>query len=325
MYYNSLLDTIGNTPLVKIGLGTPATIFAKLEYFNPGGSLKDRPALFMVEEAERQGLLKPGYILIDASSGNYGIALAMIGAIKGYPVIICVPERTSQEKKQAIKAYGAQLIIGKDTDQMASPDSYHAIAERLHKENPNSFMPNQYLNTANAQAYYQSLGPEIWKQTTGKITHFIAGAGTCGTLCGTGRYLKEQNPTIKIIGIDTPNSFRATKGNPKPYQIEGIGVDMDSEMVDYSVIDEMIEVPDEKAFAFLPGLASKQGFLVGLSSGAVAYAAQQYAQYLSKNDCVVIIFGDSGRSYLTKNIFANVEPSDYIIPNTHRTGKRITL
>ncbi|TET05980.1 cysteine synthase family protein [Candidatus Dependentiae bacterium] len=304
MYYNSLLKTIGNTPLVKINLESPASILAKLEYLNPSGSLKDRPALFMIEEAERKGLLKAGNTIIDASSGNYGISLAMIGAIKGYSVIICVPEKTSTEKQQTIKAYGAELIVCPDTANVEDPNSYHNLAIKLSKEIPNSFIPNQYLNLSNTETHYKSTGPEIWHQTEGKITHFIAGAGTCGTISGVGQYLKQQNPAIKIIGVDSPNSFRATKGNPKPYQIEGIGIDLDSPVVDYTVMDEIIEVSDKDAFSYVPLLASKYGFLVGLSSGAVAYATAQYTKQLTKDNYVVIIFGDSGRAYLTKNIFA---------------------
>jgi len=303
MRYESLLHAIGNTPLVKIDLQTECSIYAKMEHLNPSGSLKDRPALYMIEQAEKSGELKPGGTIIDASSGNYGISLAMIGALKGYEVIICVPDRTSTEKQETIKAYGAKLIVCKDMGGDDAGHSYHALAEKLHKEIPNSFMPNQYLNILNADAYYHSAGPEIWKQTEGDITHFIAGAGTCGTISGVGRYLKEQNPDIKIIGIDSPNSFHATKGHPKPYQIEGIGIDLDSPVVDYSVIDEIINVSDEDAFSYVPLLARTSGFLVGLSSGAVAYAATKYCKKLSKDACVVIIFGDSGRAYLSK-VFA---------------------
>ncbi len=299
MHYQSLLHIIGNTPLVSINLNSLAHIFAKLEYLNPSGSLKDRPALYMIEQAEKDGNLKPGDTIIDASSGNYGISVAMIGAIKGYDVVICVPDRTSFEKQQTIKAYGAKLVVCPDTADLDDPAGYHTKAEQLHREIPNSFMPNQYSNPANAQGHYESLGAEIWKQTEGKITHFVAGAGTCGTLSGVGRYLKERNSKIKVIGVDSPNSFRSTRGNPKPYNIEGIGVDLNSELVNLNIIDEFIEVCDEDAFSFTPKLASK-GFLAGLSSGAVAYAIENYSNQLTAQDCVVTIFGDSGRSYLSK-------------------------
>jgi len=302
MFFNSLLTAIGNTPLVKVHKKNPADIYAKLEYLNPGGSLKDRPALYMIEKAEIDGDLKPGGTIIDASSGNYGISLAMVGALKGYSVIICVPDRTSKEKQDAIKAYGATIHICEDTADHDSPNGYHATAERLCKEVTNAFMPNQYLNPTNSEAHYFMTGPEIWKQTEGKITHFIAGAGTCGTICGVGRYLKEQNPQVKIIGIDSPNSFRSTGGHPKPYKIEGIGVDLDTKILDYSVIDLMLEVSDDEAFDMTRKLAHK-GFLAGVSSGAVAAGAEKIEHEFTKDDLVVMIFGDSGRSYLTKNIF----------------------
>ncbi len=317
--YDSLLKAIGNTPLVKINLESPATVWAKLEYLNPSGSLKDRSARHMIEKAEKNGQLKPGDTIIDASSGNYGIAIAMIGAIKGYKVIICVPDRTSPEKQQTIRAYGAHLVVCPDTADLDNPCGYHTKAEQLHHEIPNSFMPNQYSNPANAEGNYQSLGAEIWNQTKGKITHFIAGAGTCGTLAGAGRYLKEQNPCIKIIGVDSPNSFRSTKGNPQPYNIEGIGVDLDSELVDYSVIDQFIEISDKDAFAYVPTLSSL-GFLAGLSSGAVACAIERYSKYLSENDFVVTIFGDSGRSYLSK-VFSHLMPTNKLQATHSKTEK----
>jgi len=308
MHYKSLLETIGNTPLVKLNLKTNASVYAKLEHLNPSGSLKDRSALHMIEQAEKDGLLKPGGTIVDASSGNYGISLAMIGAIKGYEVIVCVPDRTSMEKQQTIRAYGARLVVCPDTADIDDPSGYHTKAEKLHRDIPGSFMPNQYSNPANARGHYQSMGPEIWKQTNGKVTHFIAGAGTCGSLVGAGRYLKEQNPNIKVIGVDSPNSFRSTKGNPKPYNIEGIGVDLDSELLDYSVIDDFIEISDKDAFSFTPHLASR-GIMGGLTSGAVACAIEKYSEHLTENDYVVTIFGDSGRSYLSK-AFSHLMPSD---------------
>ena len=300
----TLLSAIGNTPVVRIKFDSLATIYAKLEYLNPGGSVKDRSALFMIEQAEQQGLLKPGGTIIDASSGNQGIAAAMIGACKGYKVIITVSEKISQEKLQTILAYGAEVVMCPATDFIDDPRSYHSQAVALHKKTPNSFMPNQYYNVANAEAHYRSLGPEIWKQTEGKITHFFAGAGTGGTISGVGKYLKEQNPAIKIIALDSNNSFRSTKGNPKPYKVEGIGIDFVSPVLNYSVLDEIVPVSDDQALGILPELASSYGLLVGPSSGAVASAVREYAKKLTKNDLVVMIFGDSGRAYLTKNFYA---------------------
>lgn len=301
--YRNLLDSIGNTPIVKINYDSPATIYAKLEYLNPGGSVKDRSALFMIEEAERMGLLKPGGTIIDASSGNQGIASAMIGALKGYKVIIAVSEKISKEKMDTIRAYGAQVVMCPPTDYLEDPRSYHSTALAIHKATPNSFMPNQYFNISNAKAHYTLLGPEIWEQTEGTITHFFACAGTGGTISGAGKYLKEKNPNIKVIAIDAATSYRSTKGNPKPYKIEGIGVDFESPVLDYSVIDEFLTVTDEHALGMLKTLAQKHAILAGLSSGAAGYAVQEYARTMKAGDVGVMIFGDSGRAYLTKGFY----------------------
>lgn len=303
MINQNLLDAIGNTPLIKVNFDSPASIYAKLEYLNPGGSVKDRSALYMIEEAERTGKLKPGGTIIDASSGNQGIATAMIGAIKRYNVIITVSKKVSQEKLTTIQAYGARTVMCPETQFIDDPQSYHSKARTLHQETPNSFMPNQYFNPINAQAHYLSLGPEIWKQTNGSITHFFAGAGTGGTISGVGSYLKEQNPNIKIIALDSVNSYRATNGNPKPYQIEGMGIDFDSEVINYDIIDEIITISDKDALTLLKVLASKHGLLAGPSSGAVALGVMNYIPKLNPNDVVVMIFGDSGRAYLTKNFY----------------------
>jgi len=305
--HNSILDAVGNTPLIKLNYDTPATVYAKLEYLNPGGSVKDRSALFMIEEAERNGTLKPGGTIVDASSGNQGIASAMIGAIKGYKVIITVSEKISKEKMQTILAYGAQVVICPSTDFIEDSRSYHSQAVAIHQQTPNSFMPNQYFNLSNAVAHYRSLGPEIWRQTSGKVTHFIACAGTGGTISGAGLYLKEQNPAIKVLAVDSINSYRTTKGNPKPYKIEGMGVDFDSPVLNHQIIDEFLTVSDDDGLGMLKVLARKHALLAGPSSGAAAWAAQEYAQTLGENDVVVVIFGDSGRAYLTKNFYTNVD------------------
>jgi cystathionine beta-synthase len=303
MMHNTPLDAIGNTPLVRVPFDSPATFYAKLEYLNPSGSMKDRSALFLVTQAEQQGLLKPGYTLIDASSGNHGIALAMIGAIKGYSVIITVSEKISREKLDAIQAYGAQVVMCPSTAVIEDPHSYHSVAKKIREETPNSYMVNQYFNPLNATAHYSSLGPEIIKQTSGTITHFFSGAGTGGTLSGVGKYLKEYDPAIKVIGIDAANSYRATQGNPQPYAVEGIGIDFISPVMDYSVVDAIETVSDAEAFSMLPILAQKMGVLAGPSSGAVAYAVQKQAKKFAPNDVIVMIFGDSGRAYLTKNFY----------------------
>jgi cystathionine beta-synthase len=308
--YNNLLDSIGNTPIVKVNYDSPATIYAKLEYLNPGGSVKDRSALFMIEEAERNGTLKPGGTIIDASSGNQGIASAMIGAIKGYKVIITISEKISKEKLQTIQAYGAQIVTCPSTDYLEDPRSYHSQAVAIHKATPNSFMPNQYFNISNAQAHYLSLGPEIC-------------AGTGGTVSGAGRYLKEKNPNIKVLAIDAATSYRSTKGNPKPYKVEGIGVDFDSPVLNYSIIDEFLTVTDDSALGMLRTLAQQHALLAGPSSGAAAAAVQEYARTMKPTDIGVMIFGDSGRAYLTKGFYTQDDAS--IMPAVKTPEKEIAL
>lgn len=301
----TILEVIGNTPLVKIDFGTPPTILAKLEYLNPGGSIKDRAALFMVEEAERTGLLKPGGTIIEASSGNQGIAAAMIGAAKGYKVIITTNKKFSPEKINTITAYGAEIIMCPCTEFVEDPQSYHSQAVALHKNTPNSFMLNQYYNLSNSQGHYHSLGPEIWQQTQGAITHFFAASGTCGTITGVGRYLKEQNQDVKVVAVDAVNSYRSTQGHPKPYTLEGIGVDFDAPILNayQSAIDEFFCVSDDQGLEMLKNMARNHAILCGPSSGAVAYAAYEYSKKLSPHDVVVIIIGDSGRAYLSKNYY----------------------
>ncbi|MBU1007982.1 cysteine synthase family protein [Candidatus Dependentiae bacterium] len=296
--HKTILEHIGNTPMANLELGLPATVLAKLEYLNPGGSIKDRSALFMIEDAEKKGLLKPGGTIIESSSGNQGIALAMIGKIKGYNVIILVPDRTSAEKVATLRAYGAQVIVCPDTDNLDDPDGYHAKAENLIKTIPNSFMPNQYHNKINPLAHYTTTGPEIWNQTDGKITHFFVAAGSCGTISGVGKYLKEQNHKIKIIGVDAATSAYSSCC-PKAYETEGMGIDTDDNL-EPSVIDEIVPVTDKDVFETTRKMADKYGMLVGLSSGAVMHTLFNYANKLNPTDVAVVIFADSGRAYLGK-------------------------
>lgn len=303
MHYPTLLEAIGSTPLIKIPFDTPATILAKLEYLNPGGSVKDRSALYMIEQAEKDGRIKPGGTLIDASSGNHGIALAMIGAAKGYKVIIIVSEKISAEKQATLKAYGAQVVVCKPTEFIDDEMSYHNQAKKIAANTPNSFMPNQYYNIENRHAHATLLGPEIFKQTDGTITHFFGGTGTGGTVSGVGSYLKEKNSEIQVYGIDSVNSLRATNGNPKPYAIEGIGIDFHSDVIDYKVINELIAVTDQEATDSMNLLAKQYGLLVGPSSGAVMAGFLKKITTLKKNDTVVLTFSDSGRAYLSKNFF----------------------
>lgn len=309
--YKTLLQAIGNTPLVRLPNCGSTNLYAKLEYLNPGGSVKDRSAFYLITQAEQRGQLKPGYTIIDASSGNQGIATALIGAAKGYRVIICVSEKISAEKLATLHAYGAEVHIFPSTDYLDDPRSYHAQAVALHKRTPNSYMPDQYFNPENAQAHYHLLGPEIWQQTEGKITHFFAAAGTGGTVSGVGRYLKERNANIKVIAVDAATSYRATAGKPQPYAIEGMGIDFNSPVLDTHYIDDILLVHDADALPLLAQLAQLHGFLVGPSSAAVAWAAQTYAtQHLHANDVGVLIFGDSGRAYLSKDFYTANPPED---------------
>lgn len=297
--FKAFLSYIGNTPLAAIDLGIKATVLAKLEYLNPGGSIKDRAALFMIQEAERKGQLLPGGTIIEASSGNQGIALAMIGALKGYNVIVTAPDRTSIEKISTLQAYGAKVFVCPDTDDLHDPNGYHAKAKELHLKTPNSYMPNQYYNVENPKAHYLTTGPEIWQQTTGALTHCFISMGSCGTISGVGKYLKEQNSKIKIIGIDAATSKLSMPECPKAYRTEGMGVDVITDTLNREVIDEIIPVTDEATFAMTKELASK-GYLVGLSSGAAAHAVLGYQDRLNEQDLVVVIFADSGRAYLSK-------------------------
>lgn len=299
----NLLDTVGNTPLIRVPFDTKAKIFAKLEYFNPGGSIKDRSALFMIEEAEKNGLLKPGGTIIEASSGNQGVACAMIGAIKGYKVIITVSSKISEEKIKTIRGYGAKVVVCPVASSIHDPNSYHNQAITINKNTPNSFMPNQYFNLSNPKAHYTTLGPEIWRQTKGKVTHFFAAAGTGGTISGAGKFLKEKNPKIKVMAVDIDTSFHSTGGCPLPYKMEGIGIDFKTPCLNESVIDEFFPVSDEHGLGMLKVMASKYGFLIGTGSGAVSYAVQTYLDRLKKDDVVVMLFGDSGRAYLSKNYY----------------------
>lgn len=293
----SILAAIGNTPLVPLRIkGVSFACSAKLEYLNPGGSIKDRSALYMIEEAERLGQLKPGYTIIEGSSGNQGIAVAMIGAVKGYPVIVTVPERTSHEKVTTLKAYGAEVIVCKEHGEGTG---YTEVARALHLSNPKSFMLNQYYNPQNIEAHFQSTGPEIWKQTNGKLTHIIMAMGSCGTIMGVSRYLKEQNPGVHVIGVDAATSALSSQV-PAPYQVEGIGVDALDGLFDRKWVDEIHTVTDDEVFTEVRALAKEEGLLVGLSSAAVLSVLKRTAHSFPKDANVVVILADSGRAYLQK-------------------------
>lgn len=302
--FNSLLDTVGNTPIIKVSFDSEVSYFAKLEYLNPSGSIKDRAAKYMIEKAERDGILKKGGIIIEASSGNQGISAAMIGAIKGYKVIITVSEKVSEEKKKALQAYGAEIVICDSKLLFTNENSYHGTAIRLNKEIPNSFMLNQYYNPDNLEAHYYGIAPEFYNQIGKNLTHMFIGMGTGGTISGISRYFKEQQSACKIYAVDTAVSFRSTKGKPSSSEIEGVGMPYESPIYKKELVDEVFAVSDAEAFWMLKKLSHEHGLLVGSSSGAVAYAAYTHGKLLPKDSVVGMIFTDSGRAYLSKNFYS---------------------
>lgn len=312
MIYNSIIDTIGNTPLVKLqklNRGISGTILAKVEYFNPGNSTKDRMALKMVEDAEKAGLLKPGGTIIEGTSGNTGMGLALAAISKGYRCIFTMADKQSQEKINILKAVGAEVIVCPTNVAPEDPRSYYSIARKLNKEIPNSFYPNQYDNLSNTAAHYETTGPEIWKQTEGKITHYVATVGTGGSMCGTARYLKEQNRDIVTVGIDTYGSvFKKYKetgifdeNEIYPYLTEGFGEDILPKNVDFDVIDQFIKVTDKDGAIAARKLSRDEGLFVGWSSGSAVHGALEYArENLKASDVMVILLPDHGTRYLAK-------------------------
>jgi len=310
-FRENILETIGNTPLIKlnrIATSIPATVLAKVETFNPGHSIKDRMALKMVQDAEADGRLKPGGTIIECTSGNTGMGLALAGCVKGYKCIFTTTDKQSKEKIDMLKAMGAEVIVCPTNVGPEDPNSYYSIAERLSKEIPNSFWCNQYDNKSNAVAHYESTGPEIWKQTDGKVTHIVVGVGTGGTVSGTAKYLKEQNPDIQIWGIDTYGSvFKKYHETGKfdekeiyPYITEGIGEDILPENVDFSMIDYFEKVTDKDGALVARKLAKEEGLLLGYSCGSAMAGLLQLKDRLKPEDVVVIIFHDHGSRYMGK-------------------------
>ncbi|NUM31173.1 MAG: pyridoxal-phosphate dependent enzyme [Bacteroidetes bacterium] len=310
-YFNNILETIGNTPLVKINKITssiPAIVLAKIETFNPGNSIKDRMALKMIEDAENNGKLKPGGVIVEGTSGNTGMGLAIAAVIKGYKCIFTTTDKQSKEKVDALKAFGAEVIVCPTDVEPEDPRSYYSVSSRLEKEIPNAWKPDQYNNLSNSVAHYEQTGPEIWEQTEGKITHLVVGVGTGGTISGTARYLKEKNPLIKVWGIDTYGSvfkkYKETgifdKNEIYPYITEGIGEDFLPENVDFSLIDHFEKVTDKDAAIMTRRIAREEGIFAGNSAGSAMAGLVQLANNFKKDDVVVVIFHDHGTRYLGK-------------------------
>jgi len=311
MWYSNILETIGNTPLVKLNnltKGIKATVLAKIETTNPGNSIKDRMAIKMIADAEEAGLLKPGGTIIEGTSGNTGMGLAMAAVIKGYKCIFTTTDKQSKEKIDALRAFGAEVIVCPTNVDPEDPRSYYSVSSRLERETPNAWKPNQYDNLSNMQAHYEQTGPEIWEQTEGKITHLLVGVGTGGTISGAGKYLKEKNPAIKVWGIDSYGSvfkkYKETgvfdKDEIYPYITEGIGEDFLPKNVDFDVIDHFEKVTDKDAALMTREIARKEGIFVGNSAGAAIAGLLQLTDRLKEEDVVVVIFHDHGSRYMAK-------------------------
>jgi len=311
MFYNNILETIGNTPMVRLNKITkeiPATVLAKVETTNPGNSIKDRMAIKMIEDAEKDGRLKPGGTIIEGTSGNTGMGLAIAAVLKGYKCIFTTTDKQSKEKVDALRAFGAEVIVCPTNVEPEDPRSYYSVSSRLEKEVPNSWKPNQYDNLSNSQAHYESTGPEIWEQTEGKVTHVVIGAGTGGTICGTGKYLKEKNPAIQMLGIDTYGSvfkkYKETgifdKGEIYPYITEGIGEDFLPKNVNFDLIDHFEKVTDRDAAIMTRRIPREEGIFVGNSSGSALAGLLQMKDRFKKGDVVVVIFPDHGSRYMGK-------------------------
>ncbi len=311
--YEDILQTIGNTPLVhltRLGRGLSCSVYAKVEFFNPGGSVKDRIALNIIDEAERSGRLKPGGLVVEATSGNTGVGLAIACAIKGYRTVFVMPDKMSQEKIQFLRAFGAKVVITPTAVEPDDPRSYYSVARRIVSESPNAILANQYHNPENPRSHYLTTGPEIWEQTQGRVTDIVIAMGTGGTITGVGRYLKEKNPAIRIVGVDPAGSILLETwqngGNipedarAAPYKVEGFGEDFLPSTLDLSLVDEVIRVTDKESFLWTRRLVKEEGIFSGGSSGAAVAAAIRYARTLTPERVVVVLLPDSGSRYLSK-------------------------
>lgn len=308
--YNSLLELVGSTPLVRLHQTTkhsPHRFYAKLEYFNPGQSVKDRLALALIEDAERSGKLKPGGCLVEATSGNTGLGLAWVAAVKGYKAVFVMPEKISEEKRAILRAFGAEVVITKNGLEPEDPGSHYSVARRIASERPNGYLCNQYHNPANTDMHYRLTGPELYEQLDGAIDVFVGGAGTGGTISGVGKYLKEKNPDIKIVCADPVGSilfdlFYSKKivNPPAPYLVEGVGEDMLPDNVHMSVMDDFVQFNDQEAFRITRDLTRLEGICVGPSSGGALAAALKYGEKFSAPKNIVVLMADHGRAYLSK-------------------------
>ncbi|MEU4478653.1 cystathionine beta-synthase [Micromonospora sp. NPDC023966] len=302
-YYDNVVELIGNTPLVRlrnVTEGIQATVLAKVEYVNPGGSVKDRIALRMVEDAEKAGLLQPGGTIVEPTSGNTGVGLALVAQLKGYKCVFVCPDKVSQDKQDVLRAYGAEVVVCPTAVAPEDPRSYYNVSDRLAREIPGAWKPNQYSNPANPRSHYETTGPEIWQQTEGRLTHFVAGVGTGGTISGIGRYLKEASEgRVRVVGAD-PEGSVYSGGTGRPYLVEGVGEDFWPETYDRSVADEIVEVSDKQSFEMTRRLAREEGLLVGGSCGMAVVAALEVARKAGPDDVIVVLLPDSGKGYMSK-------------------------
>lgn len=309
MKCQNILEAIGNTPLIRINRlakDSPAELWVKADYMNPGGSVKDRIGEWMIDEAEKKGLLKPGGTIIEGTSGNTGLGLALVAAVRGYKVVFTITDKQSREKIDALKAFGAEVIVCPTAVEPEDPRSYYSVAKKLAREIPNSFYPNQYDNPMNPEAHYRTTGPEIWKDTEGKITHFVAGMGTGGTISGVGKYLKEQNPNVKIVGVDPIGSLyyefvkTGKVGKALTYVVEGIGEDFFPTTMNLKILDDCVQVNDEECFVWARRLARVEGIFTGGSGGGCFSAALRVAKSAKAGDVIVAFLPDTGSRYLSK-------------------------